>query len=296
MHTKQIKHIAAIIGKMLGIAGLLFVFYKLSQEYTLQSFTAQFSLLLPQLPLLFLINLASTLLGIYAWHLMLQNYATHPFAYKTSYYYFAKTEIAKYLPGNLFHFVGRQALASSIGITQKEMAKISILFSFLLLAATVFSSSFCTFFSDNIPLYILVFMGVSCIIIAAIVYYTYSSFPIREKIKMNLILALSITLQGIMLGIIISVQTDNISMGLFCKVVGIYIISWLIGFITPGASGGLGVREGAFIAIATLLHLHIDSQTIIFSVLLVRVINIITDVIIYLSTFVIKNGIKGLNP
>jgi len=296
MHTAQIKHIATIIGKMLGTAGLLFVLYKLSKEYTLQSFAAQFSLLLPHFPLLFLINLASTLLGIYAWHLMLQNYATHPFTYKTSYYYFAKTEIAKYLPGNLFHFVGRQALASNIGITQREMAKISILFSFLLLTATVFSSTFCTFLSNDIPLYISIFMGVSCVIILAIVYYTYPSFPIKKKIKMILILALSIILQGIMLGIIISVQTGSMPMGLFCKVVGIYIISWLVGFATPGASGGIGIREGAFIAIATLLHLHIDSQIIIFSILLVRLINIITDVIIYLSTLIIKNGIKGLNP
>jgi len=296
MHIKQMKHIAAIIGKLLGAAGLLYIFYKLSQEYTLQSFTAQFSLLLPHLPLLLLINLTSTLLGIYAWHLMLQNYAAHPLTYKTSYYNFAKTEIAKYLPGNLFHFVGRQALASNIGITQKEMAKISILFSFLLLAATVFSSTFCAFLSSDIPLYILIFMGVSFIIILAIIYYTYPSFPIKEKIKMNLILALSIALQGIMLGIIISVQTGSMPMGLFCKVVGIYIISWLVGFATPGASGGLGIREGTFIAIATLLHLHIDSQIIIFSVLLVRLINIITDAIIYLSTLVIKNGTKGLNP
>lgn len=288
MHKESLKRIATLIGKLLGIAGLLFVFYKLFQEYTLDSFMAQLSLLLPLLPLLFLINILSTLLGIYAWHLMLCNYAIYPLAYKTSYYYFAKTEIAKYLPGNLFHFIGRQALASNIGIRQKEMAKISLLFSFLLLAATLFSSTFFALFSSEIPVYILILMGISCIIAAAATYYTYPSFPGKEKIKMNAILSFSVALQGLMLGILVAAQTEAVTTALFFESVSIYIISWMIGFITPGASGGLGVREGTFIAIAAFLHIDIPSQIIIFSVLLVRLINILIDTGMYLSTFLIE--------
>jgi len=295
MNKALLKKILTIFGKLLGIVGLLFVFYKLSQDYTLSSFTAQFSLLLPKFPLLFLINIISTLLGIYAWHLMLQNYATHTFGYTTSYYYFAKTEIAKYLPGNLFHFIGRQALASNIGITQKEMAKISILFSFLLLAATLFSSTFFAFLSTDISIYILILMGLGSVITAIFVYYTYPSFPPKEKVKMNLILSFSVALQGIMLGVIVAAQTDTLTTALFYESVSIYIISWLVGFVTPGASGGLGVREGTFITIAAFLHLDIPSQTIVFSVLLVRLINIIIDIMMYLSTFMIKSSIKGSN-
>ena len=294
VNKDQIKKIVYFLGKSLGVLGLIFVFYKLSQEYTLSSFLSQLSLLTDTIPMLLVLNFTSTLLGIYAWHIMLLNYAKESFPYRTSYYYFAKTEISKYLPGNVFHFIGRQVLASKIGITQMEMAKISVLFSFLLLVATVISSTVFAFLATDIPPYVLTLMGLSCIIIIIITAYLYPSFPIRKKISMNLLLSVSVALQGIMLGIIVMVQTDHFTTGLFFECVSIYIVSWLIGFITPGASGGLGIREGTFIAIAAFMHLDIASEIIIFSVLLVRFINIIIDIAMYLSTFVLKNNIKGL--
>jgi hypothetical protein len=225
---------------------------------------------------------------------MLLNYAKEPFGYKTSYFYFAKTEIAKYLPGNIFHFLGRQALASSVGITQKEMAKISALFSMLLLVATVISSTVFAFLATGIPLYILTIMGLSCMIILIFTAYIYPSFPFKEKIRMNLMLSVSVALQGVMLGWIVMVQSDHMTTGLFFECISIYIISWLVGFVTPGASGGLGIREGTFIAIAAFLHIDIASEIIIFSVLLVRFINILVDTGMYLSTLVLKHNIKGL--
>ena len=294
VNKEQIKKIVYFLGKSLGVLGLIFVFYKLSQEYTLSTFLSQLSLLSDTIPVLLLLNIASTLLGIYAWHIMLLNYAKEPFPYRSSYYYFAKTEISKYLPGNVFHFIGRQVLASKIGITQMEMAKISVLFSFLLLVATVIASTVFAFLATDIPPYILTLMGISCIIILIITAYLYPSFPIRKKVSMNLLLSVSVALQGVMLGMIVMVQTDHFTTGLFFECVSIYIVSWLIGFITPGASGGLGIREGTFIAIAAFMHLDIAADIIIFSVLLVRFINIIIDIAMYLSTFVLKNNIEKL--
>jgi hypothetical protein len=294
VNKTQIKNIAYFIGKTLGVLGLLYVFYKLYQEYTWESFLSQLDILLPTLPLLIMLNLFSLLLGIYAWRMMLQHYSTERLNYRTAYYYFSKTEISKYLPGNIFHFVGRQALASRIGISQKQMAKISLLHSLLLLSATVLSSTFFALFSPDIPGYILTLMGLSCIIALVVTAYMYPSFPIGKKNMMNLYLSISIAFQGVMLAVIIYVLQDDMSLGLFFECTGIYIISWLIGFATPGASGGLGVREGAFIAISAFLHIDISTEIIIFSVLLVRFINILVDMLMYLSTFVLKNNIKGL--
>lgn len=292
MHKETVKKAAYGLGKLLGILGLVFVLYTLSQQYTLESFSEKFSSLLPLLPLLFLLNFLSILLGIYAWHMMLQNYASGTFAFVYSYYYFAKTEISKYLPGNVFHFVGRQALASKIGITQMEMAKISVLFSFLLLTATVVASTFFALFATGIPLYILLLMLLGTAAVFGAVYLTYRSFPLAKKIRMNLLLSLSVALQGIMLGTIVLYQTGHFDAGLFFQCISIYTISWLIGFVTPGASGGIGVREGAFIAIVAFLHSHIASEIIIFSVLLVRLINILVDMVLFASTFIVESKIE----
>ena len=294
INREKMKNIAYFIGKSLGLLGLLYVFYTLYQEYTWSSFTHQFLSILHLMPLLFALNIISILLGIYAWHTMLLHYTQKPFSFLASYYYFSKTDIAKYLPGNVFHYVGRQALASKIGISQKEMAKTSMLVSFLLLVSTVISSFIFALFSQNTPTFILTFMGLSSMITLISVRYVYPSFPIRRKIVMNAYLALSIALQGVMLGIIVMYQSDAFTMSLFFQCVSIYILSWLIGFVTPGASGGLGVREGIFIAITNYLHIDISAEIIIFSVLLVRLINICVDVLLYLGTFGLEKKMKEL--
>ena len=293
-HKEKIKNIVYMIGKSLGILGLLYVFYKLYQEYTFSSFTEQFMSVLHITPLLILVNFLSLVIGIYAWYHMLLSYAKKPFGYVYAYYYFSKTEIAKYLPGNIFHFVGRQALAHKIGITQKQMAKISLLHSLLLLGGTIIAATVFAFLSQKVPLFILTLMVISSIIIFISLVYMYPSIHVSKKVSLNLYLAFSIALQGVMLGIIVVYQSDTYTWSLFCLSISIYILSWLIGYVTPGASGGLGVREGTFIAITTYMNFDIHADIVIFAVLLVRLINILVDILMYFSTFALENKIKKL--
>ena len=293
-HKEKIKNIVYIIGKSLGILGLLYVFYKLYQEYTFSSFTEQLMSILHITPLLIMVNFLSLVIGIYAWYHMLLSYAKKPFGYVYAYYYFSKTEIAKYLPGNIFHFVGRQALAHKIGITQKQMAKISLLHSLLLLGGTIIAATVFAILSQKVPLFILTLMVLSSIIIFISLVYMYPSIHVSKKVSLNLYLAFSIALQGVMLGIIVVYQSDTYTWSLFCLSISIYILSWLIGYVTPGASGGLGVREGAFIAITTYMNFDIHADIVIFAVLLVRLINILVDILMYFSTFALENKIKKL--
>lgn len=296
MDKKKLKQLLYSLGKLLGIVGLLYVLYLLSQEYTWEGFLGKFSSLTPLLPLLLFFNFFSIILGIYAWHIMLLNYAEKTFPFVSSYYHFSKTEIAKYLPGNIFHFIGRQALASKIGITQIQMGKISILFSLLLLAATVLTSTFLTLFAKEIPPYILILMLLSSCLTIVGIWYTYKSFPLSHKIQMNLLFSLSIALQGAMLASIIVYQENHFDFGLFVQYMSIYIVSWLIGFVTPGASGGLGIREGTFIAILSFLEMSTPTDIIIFSVLLIRLINILVDIFLFLSTFLLESKIHKIHP
>jgi hypothetical protein len=95
-------------------------------------------------------------------------------------------------------------------------------------------------------------------------------------------------LQGVILALIVYAQVDTLNLEQFLKIASAYIISWLIGFITPGASGGLGVREGAFLAIANFIHLNISNEVILFSILLIRLINILVDILMFISTLLIN--------
>ncbi len=292
MGKDKIKKIAYTVGKILGVLGLIFVFYKLSTEYTLESFYEKATQFTATLPLFIGVNLLSSIIGIYVWHLMLKRYAKREFHYLESYYYFAKTEIAKYLPGNLFHFVGRQAMASKLQITQIEMAKISILFTLLLAIGTLIASTVFALFSTVVALKIKITLSVVTIIAILATFLSYPLFSKSEKLLLSTAFAFSIALQGVLLAWIIQIQLDANSYALFFEVAAIYIISWLVGFVTPGASGGLGVREGAFIAIAEFLHLSISAEVVIFSILFIRFINILVDILMFLSTFVIAKKVN----
>jgi len=294
LNKEKLKKIAYFIGKSLGILGLLFVFYKLSQDYTFSSFIAQFKHVLPLIPLLILLNYISLILGILGWYQMLLHYANRTFPYVGAYYYFSKTEIAKYLPGNIFHLVGRQALASRIGLKQTQMAKISLLHALFLLSSTLLVSTIFALFTEHTSSLILLLIALSSIVAFIGIVYLYPSFSWKKKFSLNFQFAVSIAFQGLMLGVIVYYQSEHNSMELFFLSVSIYSISWLIGFVTPGASGGLGVREGTFIAITAYLHFDIQEDIVIFSVLLVRLINILVDVLMYFSTFALERKIKEI--
>ncbi len=290
MDKNTLKKVLYAFGKMLGFIALIYIFYKLSKEYTLESFLDKFLAIKALIIPLIIINLLSSIIGIYAWHKMLQNYAKKSFGYLSSYYYFAKTEISKYLPGNVFHFVGRQALASKIGISQIDMAKVSLLFTLALMVATILSSTIFALFVNSIESYIKIAMILASILSLVAIFLIYPKFLKANKALSVAILTFSISLQGVMLSLIIYSQINTLSLEQFFKIASIYIISWLIGFVTPGASGGLGVREGAFLAISNFVNLNISSEVVLFSILLIRLINIIVDILMFISTFLINKS------
>lgn len=68
---------------------------------------------------------------------------------------------------------------------------------------------------------------------------------------------------------------------------GYYLVAWLVGLITPGAPGGIGVRE--FILIM-LLSSSIPENNILLAVVTMRVITVMGDVIAYFVGAWVKNN------
>jgi len=294
MNKEKLKNIAYSFGKILGMAGLGFVIYKLYNEYTLDTFIESFKTILHIFLPLLVINLLATMIGIIAWHKGYDHYAKEKLPYITTFYFFAKTEIAKYLPGNVFHFVGRQALASKMGISQKNMAKASFYTTLMLCVATLLSTFLMAFPSNDVPQWLMLLGGFSTLGSIVFILFIYGSFSVTKKMQMLLALAISIAFQGVMLSIVIWQLLPQSNFIMLLLMAAIYILSWLVGFVTPGASGGLGVREGAFLAITEFLHIDISMDIIVFSVLLVRLINILGDLILYLIASFIKTPFEKI--
>ena len=66
---------------------------------------------------------------------------------------------------------------------------------------------------------------------------------------------------------------------------GAFILSWIVGFIVPGAPGGIGIRE---FVITLLLPMGMNAQMVLFGVVVYRLINIIGDIFGLLFTATLK--------
>ena len=62
----------------------------------------------------------------YAWHCILYLYDHNSLRVNQVFVIYAKTSIYKYLPSNVFHFIGRQFYAEKLLKTQKDIAKSSL--------------------------------------------------------------------------------------------------------------------------------------------------------------------------
>jgi len=288
INKQTLKTILYGFGKVLGIIGLLYILYKLQQEYTLSDFMQRIQETKEVIFYLFILNITSNFIGIWGWHQLICQFAKNPFI--KSFYYYEKTDISKYLPGNIFHLVGRQALASKLQLSQVNMAKVATIHTIMILVATIIASTLFALFSIDVQLYMKALLVIAALAAIIVIRFLFPSMAFVKKLKITSLFVLSISIHGVMLAMIIAYSLGDWSPSLFLKIASIYIISWLIGFVTPGASGGLGVREGAFIAILQFIHFPLASETVLFAILLIRLINILSDIIMYLLTFLIPTA------
>lgn len=217
---------------------------------------------------------------------------------------YSKSNLGKYLPGNVMHYVARNVLAKKHSLSHKIIAAASfievafILISGALLLITV---TFLPVINVNIDSYGQYFsykyiLSALCILVVSIALL----YIFRNKLSLDLnnikssIPGLSVLFRALsgyifiylLLGIsqlIIMAIFDDIEFTAYnyWNILYVFIFSWIIGFIVPGAPGGIGIREAIFIF---LLSQNFPEQAVILVAISYRLINIMGDILFYLLT------------
>lgn len=171
---------------------------------------------------------------------------------------YAICNVYKYLPGNIFHLVSRQAAFAREGLSQADIAKTSLVEILLHIfgVATVCLAAFALTGHASggleVPLAGLVLSprvttatlaGAALAGLVAAWLLSRPTAPIRAA-GLNLVFFLG---YGLLL-LAIFPQLDGAGASAAGTLVAGYLVAWLAGFLTPGAPGGLGVREAVFIA------------------------------------------------
>lgn len=81
------------------------------------------------------------------------------------------------------------------------------------------------------------------------------------------------------LAIIILIFRTPINFTTGLNIIGIFTFAWIIGFITPGVSGGIGIRESMMIIVAGQV---LPESVIITSMILFRILSIGADFFAYI--------------
>ena len=276
------------------LASIVFISIKvIDLDVDLSILTSQKAIIVVSGALLF--QLLLMFLAAFIWWQVLSCFHSEvpPFARTTSIFF--KANIGKYLPGNIGHFVGRQLMGPSLGMTQSQLAASSVFETGLNLISAVLISLilsgdklFEVYYSlgyQHSKLLLVVLVGAPVILLILLVisrkqrilaeifaHLREISFWIR-----SLVIFILASIQFLWIGALyafllqLSIPFSFADAG---AVMSASVIAWLIGYIVPGVPGGIGVRESALL----LILLHYPPEIILSVAVIQRIITMIVDV------------------
>ncbi|WP_133122541.1 hypothetical protein [Yoonia maricola] len=195
---------------------------------------------------------------------------------------YTKSQVAKYLPGNVMHLASRHLYLRELGLPHLPLAKASLCEMVLQPVHAAITICLIAVFMSGLTVAGWDVSGLAPYALAGLVVI---SFGLIYWLCKPLIWAASLVIvRGIVfmlsLGTIFALTLQLVSADFVGFAVPVSIIAWLIGFLTPGVPGGIGVREAAMIA---LLTGPLPADDVLIAVIVFRFVTTIGDLLIYLA-------------
>lgn len=249
---------------------------------------------------------ANVLLAI-IWRGILQHLSGRSVSFVSVMKVYLKANVAKYIPGNVFQYAERNIFAKRTSLNQKDVLAstlveiVGLVFAAFLLSAFLLVEKI-NELTDTVMqnhyfiIWLVLFLLLLVVYLLRCRYKVIGSiweYIIEKKIicltfvstvkyaLVLLILSFSVLILSIVL------IKDNVSIYDAVTVVSSYICAWVLGFVTPGASGGIGIRE---IVMTVLTEKTAYKNEIFEATLLHRLTSVIGDIAGYiLATFLVDD-------
>lgn len=247
-----------------------------------------------------------------SWQTLLSLLTDSKISFTNSYVIYGQTQIAKYLPGNVFHFVSRQMNADRLGIAQGSTLISSVFetISYLLVAVVISLLLHLLGFDFEVGIInklILVFSIILTLtILIALIFPRFKKIiktnqfikKIIGELKSNpteikkrlpyyfFLLFVFFILTSLLFAFFVYWFESGVAKISLFSLFPIFCLSYTIGLITPGAPAGLGVREA--IMVVTLSPLVGNANATLLSVLF-RMVTIVGDVLFFITATILNN-------
>lgn len=195
----------------------------------------------------------------------------------------AASQVARYLPGNVFHLAGRQVLGAQENWPAIALAKSSIIELISLAAAgLLFSALVIPVIAPSVSLALA--SALFAVLVACIAWLGQLVFSpsIRSAFLFHCVFLL---ITGLVFVGVVFIVIANIDRSTFTvtSILSAYVVAWLAGLVTPGAPAGVGIREFALLA---LLGGQIPEGELLTAIVVGRVVTVAGDALFYLVSFI----------
>lgn len=247
----------------------------------------------------FAVQTAIVVIGTYPWLVFTKSLSGKKIPFRSAMPVFTRSNLYKYVPGNVFQYIGRNQLAADMSISHVDVA-----------CATILDMLFCVISTGIISIVLLggrisellgkygknmlIIAGAVIIILAAAAILVRLKF--RDKVSkyflrykkafepgnrrkllsgvgyyflQNIVSAM---MYFVSLQLVFSDSPASISE--IVSLTGAFMFAWIIGFVTPGAPGGIGIRESVMLFVCGGLY---EDKVMLF-VLALRISSILADI------------------
>lgn len=299
-------------GNFLMLFGIYFIFKKLIEldiDYTIV-FEGHNLFILIILSLIYGFNVCFLTIP---WRNYVYLVTKYKVAFKDICFIYTKSNIMKYIPGNVFQYIGRNEIAIKNDLKHKDIAISTVLeilsLSFAaLLCALIFNTKgliiWLSEYNINYIYFLIIFIVIICLCILIIYKFNnkmQSMFATKLKqllTKKNIYVVLKslfvdilvhIVYSTVFILILVNIVNTEIIITDIPMVMGAYLISWLVGYVTIGSPGGIGVRE---LVICLLLDGMIAEENVLLAIILFRVVSIVGDMLALIFATALKKCSK----
>jgi len=234
-----------------------------------------------------------------AWGLTLARFAAAAVDLRVAVQGYALANFAKYLPGNVFHYVGRQVVASRLGCSQLSAAQatateiaVHLAASGLLLALLLpFSFAELAWMAGVVPEWWAAWPLLLLPAAGAIAWRYFRRRGGAAWPHVSLRLAATLLLLQLVFFTLATAIGAWLALTLLAApltslpaIAFAFLFSWLVAFVVPGAPGGLGLREAC---LAAALQPYGDLATIVLLVALSRIVLVAGEGLFALSAYML---------
>lgn len=296
------KTIISVAGKVIMAISILFIAIAISRlGLDWEMLTNPFAAVTGCTFGMFLIAVSEYFMA-WAWGNLLESFGSNKTSGREMYRVYLKANLGKYLPGNVMHYIERNLFATKAGLDQKDVLVSSVFEVVGVAAVALLTAAIVTF--DKLktavsaiwnPWLSLLFASVMLVVLAlTIIGWIKFGKKYKGLIEryLNRVVLCGYAVSG--LGYLAFLLCGSITLLLLFwilypgemfymewrEIMAAYVVAWVIGFVVPGAPGGIGVRE---FLLLYMLRDRIPGDAITTTILLHRLSTILGDFFAYLS-------------